>query len=197
MDILYYSNYCKHSQQILQTLVKGNVAEKISFICIDKRKQDPKTNQIHVFLENGSKVLLPPNIHSVPSLLLVKQSYRVLMGEDILKHFHPQMKTQTDQATRGQGEPSAFSLDSASAGIVSEKYTSYAMTPEELSAKGRGGQRQMHNYMSAGDDIQLIHTPADSYRPDKLSNNVTVEGLQQKRMDEIQQIVGKNPMPFV
>ena len=51
MDILYYSNYCPHSQKVLQTLVKGNMSDKISFICIDKRVQDPKTNQTYIILE--------------------------------------------------------------------------------------------------------------------------------------------------
>ena len=50
MDILYYSNYCKHSQRVVQTLVKGNLTDKISFICIDKRSRDPKTNQIFIHL---------------------------------------------------------------------------------------------------------------------------------------------------
>ena len=34
MDILYYSNFCKHSQKVLQTLAKTSVVDKISFICI-------------------------------------------------------------------------------------------------------------------------------------------------------------------
>ena len=29
MDIFYYSNYCKHSQKVLQTLVKGDIVSKI------------------------------------------------------------------------------------------------------------------------------------------------------------------------
>ena len=45
MDILYYSNYCTHSQKVLQTLVKGNLSDKVSFICIDKRQIDKQTNQ--------------------------------------------------------------------------------------------------------------------------------------------------------
>jgi hypothetical protein len=192
MDILYYSNYCKHCQQLLQTLVKGNIADKISFICIDKRKVDAKTNLMNIFLENGTKVIMPPNIHSVPSLLLVKQNYRVLMGEEIIKHYHPQMKVQTNIATRGHGEPSGYVLGEIS-GIISEKFTSYNMSPEELSAKGKGESRQLYNYISANDDIQLINTPDDTYRPDKLSNSVTIDTLQQKRMDEIQQLVQKGP----
>ena len=61
------------------------------------------------------------------------------------------------------------------------------MTPEELSAKGNGNARQMYNYTSVKDDMTLINTPPDNYRPDKISNDVTLDTLQQKRMDEIGQ----------
>jgi hypothetical protein len=53
MDILYYSNYCKHSQKLIQTLTKGNLADKISCICIDKRSKDPKTNQLYIHFNSG------------------------------------------------------------------------------------------------------------------------------------------------
>jgi hypothetical protein len=188
MDILYYSNYCKHCQRLVQTLVKGNLSNKISFICIDKRVRDPKTNQQFIVLENGSKVIMPPNIHSVPSLLLIKQNYRLLMGDEIIQHLHPQIKQLNDVATNYNGEPISYSLGGSSGGsnIMSEQYTYYNMTPDELSAKGKGNNRQMYNYVSASDDIKLINTPPDSYRPDKLSNNVTIESLQQQRLNEIE-----------
>jgi hypothetical protein len=193
MDILYYSNYCKHSQKLLQTLVKANLSDKISFICIDKRAVDKKSNQIYVLLENGGKVIVPPNIHSVPSLLLVKQSYKVILGDEILKHYHPQIKSMSDVATRSNGEPMGFYLEKSNNGtnISSEKYTLYSMTPDDLSAKGKGGMRQMYNYVSASDDINLINTPPDTYRPDKVSNSVTIDTLQQKRMDDITQVAPK------
>jgi hypothetical protein len=184
MDILYYSNYCKHCQKLVQTLVKGNMSDKISFICIDKRSRDPKNGQQYIVLENGSKVIMPPNIHSVPSLLLIKQSYRVLLGDEIIKHFHPQLKQLSEKATNFQGEPASFSLANFGT-IVSEQYTNYNMSPEELSAKGKGANRPLFNYVSAGDDIHLINTPPDTYRPDKLSQNVTIDTLQQQRLDEI------------
>jgi len=188
MDILYYSNYCKHSQKVLQVLSKTNITDKISFICIDKRSRDPKTNQLYINLENGSKVIMPPNIHSVPALLLIKQNYRLLMGDDIMQHFHPQIKQLNATATNYNGEPISYSLNSSSGGsnIMSEQYTFYNMTPDELSAKGKGNNRQMYNYVSASDDIKLIDTPPDNYRPDKLSNSVTVETLQQQRLNEIE-----------
>jgi hypothetical protein len=138
---------------------------------------------------------MPPNIHSVPSLLLIKQNYKVLMGDDILKHYHPQMKQINETATRSNGEPVAFPILSSTGGtnIVSEQYTMYNMTPEELSAKGKGGNRQMYNYVSASDDIKFIETPPDTYRPDKLSSNVTIDSLQQQRMDDVSNISAKQP----
>ena len=66
MDILYYSNYCKHSQKVVNTLVKNNLKDKMSFLCIDKRRRDAKDNQTYILLENGSRVIMPPHIHSVP-----------------------------------------------------------------------------------------------------------------------------------
>jgi hypothetical protein len=188
MDILYYSNYCKHSQRLVQTLVKGNLSNKLSFVCIDKRVRDPKNNQQYIVLENGSKVIMPPNIHSVPALLLIKQNYRVLFGDEIMQHLHPQIKQLNEVATNYNGEPISYSLGGSNGGsnIMSEQYTYYNMTPDELSAKGKGNNRQMYNYVSASDDIKLINTPPDNYRPDKLSNNVTVETLQQQRLNEIE-----------
>uniref|UniRef100_A0A6C0D208 Glutaredoxin domain-containing protein n=1 Tax=viral metagenome TaxID=1070528 RepID=A0A6C0D208_9ZZZZ len=196
MDILYYSNYCKHSQKLVQTLAKGNLTDKISFICIDKRHHDKRTNQTFVILENGSKVILPPNIHSVPAMLLINQKYRVLLGDEIMQHLHPKLKENNERATKFHGEPMGYAIDSfgsAGSNIMSEQYTSYSMSADELSAKGKSNNRPLYNYVSANDDIQFIETPSDTYRPDKLSNSVTIDSLQQQRMDEIGQIVPKQP----
>jgi hypothetical protein len=71
----------------------------------------------------------------------------------------------------------------------------YDMSPEELSAKGSGGNRQMFNYVSYDNNLQLIQTPDDTYKPDKVSNSVTIDSLQQRRMDEINEIM-PNKQPF-
>jgi len=63
------------------------------------------------------------------------------------------------------------------------------MSPEELSAKGKGGMRQMHNYVTANHESSFINTPPDNYRPDKLSSNITLDTLQQQRNSEIPQSV--------
>ena len=195
MDILYYSNYCKHSQNILQHLGKTNVKDKISFICIDKRMRDANNNQIYILHENGTKVLMPPNVHSVPALLLVKQNYRVIYGDDIMNYFAPFLESNKQIATKQNGEPMGFPMtisNSVGSNIVSEQFTFYDMSPEELSAKGKGGMRQMYNYMPASQETIFIQTPPDNYRPDKLSNNVTIDSLQQQRNEEFGKLVPQN-----
>jgi hypothetical protein len=43
------------------------------------------------------------------------------------------------------------------------------------------------------DDLNFIQTPPDTYRPDKLSNNVTIDTLQQQRNEEISKLPQNNP----
>ena len=189
MDTLYYSNNCKHSQRVLQFLVKGNLADKLNFLCIDKRRRDPNNNQMYIHLENGQRVIMPPNVHSVPALLLVKQSYRVVLGDDIIQHFQTAVSHEMKKRIQREViDPVGSSLMQSSGGmnITSEAYTMYNLTPDELSAKGNSGRRQMYNYVSANDEIISINTPPDTYHPDKIAGEVTVDKLQQKRMDEIQ-----------
>ena len=189
MDILYYSNYCKHSQNVIQTLVKSNLTDKISFICIDKRKRDQNSGNIVIILENGDRVMMPPNIHSVPSLLLIKEQYRIIEGDSIITHLHPEIRTNKLRESNIPSEPAGYMLNSYTTGsnIMSEKFTSYSLTPDELSAKGNGERREMYNYISAQDNMNVINTPPDTYKPDKFSNDITLDTLQQKRMDDIGQ----------
>jgi len=195
MDTLYYSNYCKHSQYVLKYLVKQNLVSRLNFICIDKRFRDPNNNQTYIQLENGQQVILPPNIQNVPSLLLVKQNYSVVTGEDILRHFQPKAN-QISQAVNinNGGEPTGVSLNHSNYGtnILSEQYTFYNLTPEELSAKGNGGRRQMYNYVPASQELLTIQTPDDNYQPDKVSTSLTIDVLQQNRNKDIQNIVPPN-----
>lgn len=195
MDILYYSNYCKHSQKVLQTLVKGDIVSKISCVCIDNRKRDPATNQMYIFLENGSKVIMPPTLHSVPALLLVNDRYRIIFGDEITKHFHPQLINRQGILSQGRGEPTAFQLNKSNGGtnIVSEFFTFYDAPHEELSAKGKGPSRQMYNYVTTDNDFFSIETPDDNYKPDKVSEHLTIDNLQQKRIDELQNVSNQQP----
>lgn len=82
-------------------------------------------------------------------------------------------------------------MGSGGSNIVSEQFTFYDMSPEELSSKGKGAKRQLYNYVSANNDTLSIDTPPDNYRPDKISTNVTIDSLLQKRQTDIGD---KNPL---
>jgi len=188
MDTLYYSNLCKHSQRVLQYLVKNNMTNQLSFICIDKRSRDANNNQIYILLEDGKRVIMPPNIQSVPSLLLVKQNYRVILGEDIIRFYQLKLQEPARQVNQNKiVEPVGTSLMPSNQGmnIISEQYTFYNLTPEELSAKGAGGRRPMYNYVMAAQDINSINTPPETYAADKISNDTTIDKIQEKRNSEL------------
>jgi len=196
MDILYYSNYCKHSKEIIQYLVKHDLVKSLNCLCVDKRKVDSVTGQIFIVLENGTTVVLPPNIHSVPSLMLVRENYRVILGNAIKVYFQPTVKNLQDVATQGNGEPMSFSLGTKD--VVSEIYTMYNATPEDLSAKGNSRMRNMHHYVSAEGNAPIIPTPPDTYKPNKLSQDVTIETLQQQRNTDMNQVNKQvNQTPFL
>lgn len=186
MDVLYYSNHCKHSKKILQSLGKTNLRETISFICIDNRYVDSKSNQPFIILENGKQVIMPPNLKQVPALLLVNDKFRILLGDSIIEHLRPDIIRQNDKAVvDGGGEPFCYTFNNAQNSVVSEQYTYFDMTPDELSAKGNGQRRQMHNYVSVINDNNIIQTPPDTYKPNKVSGDLTIEDLQQQRNTEL------------
>ena len=185
MDILYYSNYCKFSKKLISLFSRNKtIKESISFICIDNRTIDEKTNQVFIVLENGSKIVKPPNLHSVPALLLIKEKYNILYGDEIIDKLRPIIISETQEAEQHNGEPLSFQFNNNNT-VVSEKYTYYNLSSEELSAKGVGGRRNLQNYVSVNQDIMTIKTPDDNYKPDKVGN-VTVDKLMEKRNNDLE-----------
>ena len=187
MDLLYYSNHCKHSKEVLQFLVKNDLIKKFNSICVDRRRIDPNNGQVYVTLENGNSILLPPNVHSVPSLLLVKDNYRCISGKDIIAVFKSSVQDSQDIATQGNGEPLGYALGGGGGvkDVHSESFTFFNASSDDLSAKGVGGFRPLYNYVSANQDVPSIQTPPDTHKPDKVSNDVTIDSLQSQRTNEM------------
>jgi hypothetical protein len=196
-SILYYSNYCEPSKKLLQTVTKTQNAKDIHFICIDKRTKDPSSGKIFIILQNGQKLIMPENVTKVPALLLLNQNYKVIYGDDIYQHLRPQVKQEIKQATKNNMEPvnfqDGFSAFSGFGGnIASDNYSFLDQSDSELSVRGDGGLRQMHNYVSLNDSMNLtMHLPQDEhdYKSDKLKEGeMSVESLQRKRDQEIANI---------
>ena len=189
-SILYYSNFCNHSKQLLQSLSKTTVQRDIHFICIDKRVKD-KNNKTFIVLENGQQIIMPDNVNRVPALLLLTQGYNVLYGEAILQHFKPKQEVLVRQATQNNMEPMAFSFGGGC--VTSDQYSFLDMDSEALKATGNGGMRQMHNYVDLNFSDQ-ISTPVDEAeykKTSKMPEDMTVEKLQQQREQEIHKFNGQ------
>jgi lipopolysaccharide export LptBFGC system permease protein LptF len=176
--ILYYSNYCDHSKKLLQHLSKANLTKDIHFICIDVRESKEDGN-IYIKLQN-KEMILPKTITKVPALLLLKNNYQVLFGEDIYNYFKPKQAQQQVQATLNNLEPSAFSFSSNQ--ISSDNYSFLDMDSEQLSAKGNGGMRQLHNYFSITQQSENISTPSEDFSNKETNkNNISLEQLRKQR----------------
>jgi hypothetical protein len=195
-SILYYSNYCEPSKKLLQTVTKSQNAKDIHFICIDKRTKDTN-GKTYIILENSQKIIMPENVTRVPALLLLNQNYKVIYGDEIYQHLKPQVQHEIKQATKNNMEPRNFqdgfsAFSGFGGGIVSDNFSFLDQSDNELSVKGDGGLRQMHNYVSLNEAMNLnMHLPQDDheYKSDKLKEGeMSVESLQRKRDQEIANI---------
>ena len=72
---------------------------------------------------------------------------------------------------------------------LSDTYSYLDMTANDLSAKGEGGLRILHNYVTL-DKRDAIETPPEDYVSNKIGK-VDLGNIQSKRMSDIQQYQSK------
>ena len=164
MSIIYYSNFCDPSKKLLQKVAKTKLSQEIHFICIDQRKRDSKGNTI-LFLQN-EQVMLPPNVTKVPALYQM-ESKQVLFGDDIYDFLLPKEVAINQVATNGNFDPDPFSVFGMSK--LSDTYSYWDQGPDEMSAKGSGGMRQMHKFAALEEQCQIV-TPKEDHVPDKVGS---------------------------
>lgn len=155
--ILFFSLFCKHSNNILQYIqCLPELKDSIRFVNLDKRYE--KNGTLYVVLDNGKHMEIPKIVRSVPTMILLHNGNQILTSEDQIKSYLE--KKSSVSSMRMGGEPESFSLGMGSSDICSDSYSFFDMDSESLSAKGEGGLRQMHNYVSLNDNIR-IETPPD------------------------------------
>ena len=195
-SIIYYSNFCEHSKKLLQGLSKSQVCKDIHFICIDNRIRE--NGKMYLQLQNGQKIIMPETVTKVPALLLLNQNYRVLYGEEINNFFRPREEVITKQVTNNNLEPTSFSLGGGGlfGGVVSDQYSFLDMDSDSLTAKGDGGIRQMHNYVTL-DYVDNLSAHEDSDgQSGKNSGRLTagdIEKYQRERDQDISVIKSRPP----
>ena len=179
---LYFSKFCKHSSKVLEEINRSGISNKFIYISIDKRFV--KNNVTYILNPDGSSFALPPMINRVPVLLL-KQNHEILSGNQILEYLKPQINNIQDEKKLLQNEPNPFCLvvDNGNAfGVNSDNFSFLDTTPDDLSAKGEGGLRQMYNY-STLDQQNNIQTPLQSDKAAKITSSL--EELEEQRKNDI------------
>ncbi len=180
--VLYYSNLCKNSQKLLNHMTTNNLGSNLHFVKIDNRIN--KNNNTYVILDNGQELLLPSAITKVPALMLLNKNYEVIFGKNILSYLKPEAKTYKQVVSSKNTEPTAFSLNGLG-DIVSDSFSFLDQDADELSAKGNGGLRQIHQY-STLNHSDTITTPDETYQPNTIGNqNIDLEKIQRDRENEI------------
>ena len=178
--LIYYSNFCKHSKEILEYLAKNGFTG-LKYLCIDKRFVQNNNTYI---INNNQPIILPREVTQVPAMLLLDENREFIFGKEILKFFNKKQKSLIKDATNND-EPNSFSLRSSFGNsITSDAYSYLDMGSDELSAQGSGGIRQMHDYASINYEDK-IHTPDESYSSDKLGEEVSIGKLQEQREKDI------------
>jgi hypothetical protein len=181
--ILFYSNYCNNSSEILQKLSTSQVKNDIHFISIDNRIRKPD-GSTYIILKNREEMILPHTVDKVPALLLLNRGNQVIFGNKILEHLQP-VRTGVENRVVNL-EPMAFSFnDMNSYGVTSDNYSFLDQTPEDLSAKGQGGLRQLRNNVT-WETQDNIETPPDDYIPNKIGE-ISLDKIQQERNQSLKQ----------
>ena len=181
-SVLYYSKYCENCKKLLYELGKTKIQKDIHFLSIDKRIN--RGNSVYIILDNGNEIFMPPNIISVPTLLLLNKNNKLLVGDDVINFFRPQIMGEKTKAVPNNLEPLAFSGYEMGTSM-SDSYSYLDQSSEEMNAKGEGGLRQMHSFVKLNHDDR-IETPPEDYEPDKVGQ-VDMGKLQASREAEIAQ----------
>lgn len=180
-SVLYYSNYCEHCKELLQKVSKSKLKEKTHFINIDNRTLEE--GAVYIILQNGQKILLPPNIQRVPALLLLNKGNNVVVGKEIEDYLIEKQNSSVQAMKQSNaGEPMAFGMGDFGS-ILSDNFSFLDQGSDEMSAKGHGGMRQIHNYATL-DFKENIDTPPDNYVPDKVGDT-SLQKLQEQRSIDV------------
>lgn len=160
MDRLYYSNLCPHCKDVLEFIKTNNLMNKLEFFCVDKRVQDKTTGIIYIIAEdNKRKDALPPNIQDVPTLLLVREQYRIILGKEIMNYFAPKIKNVFNEINTHQPSP------------LTNNTQFFSIYGDEDELKNK---------------IGYIETPPENFINNKINQNITIELIEKQRNAELE-----------
>lgn len=183
--ILYYSNYCKFSQGIIDSLSHTQIKDDVHYMNIDDRIIDQNRN---IFIrKNHSMIPLPQCIDSVPSLLLLNDNNKVLIGNEIRDFIFDRLREHEYQSGSIGNEPVSYDFSNMY-GVVSDSFSFLDQSADEMAAKGDGGLRQLYNYarFDMSDAVERMNTPQEDTEQNSFGS---IESLIAKRNAELKSVV--------
>lgn len=179
--VLFYSNFCRHSKELLIQISKSGIKEEINFICLDKRKTEHGSN--YAVLENGKKVLIPNSINVVPSMILLNYGNKIITGPEIINFLSETIVKSISKATHGQMEPACYSISEM--GGLSDPYSYLDISADDMLAKGSGGMKISHDYSFITNNVS-IETPPESSKPsDYKLSTIDIDSIKKNRDRDI------------
>ena len=203
-NILYYSNFCVHSNKLLNELVRGLNKSNDKLLYVNVDNQCIIQNKLMIKLQNKRLITLPSIITSTPSLLLLTQGLKVICGYNgIINYFNgvpppvpnnmslnieqePIKKKNIDQIntrpplTQSMGQPPMGQSHMEQYMLGTEQDVVSSFSPSFSSLNGED------NYSNLGDS-EPIYTPKDDYEYNK-KNNKSLEELQKERESSLQNL---------
>ena len=189
--ILYYSNFCSHSNKLINEIMRGlnKKGDKLLYINIDN--QCISENKVMVKLKNQQLLTLPSIINCTPSLLLLTQGLKVIRGySEIVNYFNgmpsslsPNINFNLEQEPNkkknidliNQRAPLSQSVGQPPMG--QELFDSFSSPfTNNLELNDING---VDNYTNLNNH-EPIYTPKDNYEYNK-STNKSIEELQKER----------------
>lgn len=139
-DILFYSNFCEYSNDVLNTIIRKNVTPEFMLVCIDSNKYS-----------------LPSFVDRVP-LIFTKEG-RVLMDDDIIRYLDELYPSVTEEimpfslSAHDYTNPFSF-LDGEDVSLAKgytmlDQENKIMMRPEMTSGKGQDEESKKSKFDSA------------------------------------------------
>lgn len=185
IGVLYYGKTCTHSQELLRNIAKQGISDKLRFVPVDQREQ--RGTQLLAVLDNGSRVLIPDGVKSVPALLDIRDKH-VYLGPEVGRRLAAEAERAARIATGAEKEPMAFSDintgDSSTFSFIGDD-------PDALLARGSGGTEIPSLFAGATDTVRIGTAPEDGGVAGDIGSDL--EALMARRAAEVPQGAGGPP----
>jgi len=167
-NVLFYSNYCNFSKEILGEITKRNIRDLFVLICVDQNRYN-----------------IPSFVDRVP--LIVTTQKQIVTDDDVLTFITELHKH------HGSTEISAYTVGTSRIGMFSDQYS---FIEEDSGRHGNHGMPFV--FIEKEGDMCRIQTPDDDGHGNGTGNQKLdmsiLENLKAQRDMDVQKLVGSRPI---